>query len=190
MAHFHFWLSKHTGRHLCSARWVASMGDSRVLFKGGVSADEGNLNMTRRTLRDPCFWTSNHITTQPIQTITAKQHFKSCVPSSRTNAQENSASSCWMALSICMCPTFCRTTECHAVSGGCWWWTKFTAYSIYLFSHDFHVFWSLKNALTGHMLLSDRNVHDVVQLCRQQLKELFAHGMYGLVHQWDCCLTT
>jgi len=24
--------------------------------------------------------------------------------------------------------------------GGCWWWTKHPAYSLYLFSHDFHVF--------------------------------------------------
>jgi hypothetical protein len=40
------------------------------------------------------------------------------------------------------------------------------------------------------MLLSDSNVQDMVQWCRQQPKELFAHGIYGLVHQWDCCLTT
>ena len=40
------------------------------------------------------------------------------------------------------------------------------------------------------MLLSDSNVQDMVQWCRQQPKELFAHGIYGLVHQCDCCLTT
>ena len=147
--------------------------------------------MTRRTLRDPCFWTSNLVTTQPVQTITAKQHFKSCAPKSRANALGNSASSCWMTLSVCMCSTICRTNRIPLCEGGgAWWWTKHPAYNIYLFTHDFQVFWSLKNALKGRMLLSDSNVRDMVQWCSQQPKELFAHGMYGLVHQWDCCLTT
>jgi hypothetical protein len=74
--------------------------------------------------------------------------------------------------------------------GGCLWWKKHPAYSLYLFSLDFHVFWSLKNALEGRMLLSNSNVQDLVQWCRQQPKELFAHSIYGFVHQWECRMTT
>lgn len=33
--------------------------------------------------------------------------------------------------------------------------TKHPAYSLYLLSRDFHVFWSLKKALEGHVLISD-----------------------------------
>jgi hypothetical protein len=92
-----------------------------------------------------------------------------------------------MTLSICMCPTVCRTNrmQCCKGGGGGLWWTKHPVHGLYLFSRDFHLFWSLKNALKGCMLLSDSNVQDVVQWCRQQPKELFAHGIYGLVHQMD-----
>jgi hypothetical protein len=36
-------------------------------------------NRTVRILRDCCFWTSNHIVTQWVQTLTVKQ-VKSCIP--------------------------------------------------------------------------------------------------------------
>ena len=75
-----------------------------------------HIYVTRRTLRYPCFWTSNHITMQPAQTITVK-HFKSCVPRSRTNAQEDSQHRLagWQCPSLCG-PQFAGPTECHAVS--------------------------------------------------------------------------
>lgn len=65
MIQLHIWLSKHTDGHYCKTvqlnGWVASVYD--------VTAGGRNIrwwfhpNRTRGTLDDPCFWTSNHVTT-------------------------------------------------------------------------------------------------------------------------------
>jgi len=71
---------------------------------GGESVQTGPQWLDR-----PCFWTSNHITTQSVQTLLLKD-LKSCIWNSRTNFVINSgtASSC-STLPVPTWPTEVRT---------------------------------------------------------------------------------
>ncbi|GFG37899.1 hypothetical protein Cfor_07389, partial [Coptotermes formosanus] len=58
-------------------------------------------------------------------------------------------------------------------------------YSPYLAPRDFHLFWSLKDALRGRHLRSDEEVKKAVHdWLAQQAKDYFCRGIYALVDCW------
>jgi hypothetical protein len=98
-----------------------------------------------------CFIPSNHVTTQSTQTVTVT-HFKSCVPRSKANIQQNFNDS------IILLFDYAHPQVVHILKNQANAMLKHPIFSPELSQCNIHVSGPLKKALNGHKFTLDGNV--------------------------------